>query len=87
VGASEAVVTQIKETTLSNVLMTNESKTKYMKIKKTITNLEQDLRMNGQVFEGVKNFRHLGALINSKNLISDEIKSRIAAGNMFYSLR
>jgi hypothetical protein len=35
-----------------------------MKIKKTITNLEQDLRMDGQVFEGVQNFRHLGALIN-----------------------
>jgi len=44
--------------------------------------------MNGQVFEGVQNFRYLGALINQKNVISDEIKSRIAAGNRcFYSLR
>jgi hypothetical protein len=36
--------------------------------------------MNGQVFEGVQNFRYLGALINPKNIISDEIKSRIAKG-------
>jgi hypothetical protein len=44
--------------------------------------------MNGQVFEGVQNFRYLGAFINSKYLISDEIKSRIPAGNRsFYHLR
>jgi hypothetical protein len=71
VRATEAVVTQIKEAILSNGLVTNESKTKYMKIRRTITNLEKDLRMDGQVFEGVQNFRHLGALINSKKLISD----------------
>ena len=52
-----------------------------MKINRNITNLEQDLIMNGQVFEGVQNFRYLGALINSKNLISNDMKSRIAAGN------
>ena len=44
--------------------------------------------MNGQVFEEVQNFRHLGAFINSKYLISDEIKSRTSAGNRcFYHLR
>jgi len=44
--------------------------------------------MNGQVFEGVQNFRYLGAFINSKYLINDEIKSRISAGNRcFYHLR
>ena len=43
---------------------------------------------NGHVFARVQNFRYLGALIISKNLITDEIKSRIAAGNRcFYSLR
>jgi len=66
----------------------NESKTQYMKINGTVTNLEQDLVINGQIFEGVQNFTYLGALINSKNLISVEIKSRIAGGNRcFYSLR
>jgi hypothetical protein len=34
--------------------------------------------MNGQIFEGIQNFRYLGVLINLKNFISDEIKSRIA---------
>jgi hypothetical protein len=58
----------------------NKRKTKYKKINRNITNFNQDLKMNGQVFEGVQNFRHFDALINSKNLI-DEIKSRIVAGN------
>jgi hypothetical protein len=36
-----------------------------MKINRHIANLEKDLIMNGQVFEGVQNFRYLGPLINS----------------------
>ena len=36
-----------------------------MKINRNIANLVQDLKMNGQVFEGVQNFRYLGPLINS----------------------
>jgi hypothetical protein len=35
----------------------------------------------GHVFKGVQNFRHLGALINSKNVISHEIKSKISSSN------
>ena len=39
-------------------------------------------------FERVQKIRYFGTLMNSKNLISDEIKSGIAAGNRcFYSLR
>jgi hypothetical protein len=34
-------------------LMTNESKTKYMQINTNITNLEQDLIINRQLYEGV----------------------------------
>jgi predicted phosphohydrolase len=57
-------------------------------INRNITILEQDLIMNGQVFERVQNFRYLNAFINSRYLISDEIKSRIPAGNKcFYHLR
>ena len=67
--------------------MVSRSETKYTKINKNIANLEQDLITNGQVFEGVQNFRHLGPFINS-NKFSDEIRSRTAAGNRcFYSLR
>ena len=43
--------------------------------------------MNGQVFEGVQNFRYFSALINPRNLISDEINSWIAAHNMCLSKR
>jgi hypothetical protein len=57
-------------------------------INRNIPNLEQDLIMNGQVFERVQNFIYLGAIINSRYLISDEIISRIPAGNRcFYHLR
>jgi len=66
----------------------NESKMKYMNTNRNITNLEQDMITNRHVFAMVQNFRYLGALIISKNVIIDEIKSRIAAGNRcFYSIR
>jgi hypothetical protein len=59
-----------------------------MKRSRNITNLEQDLIINGKIFEGFQNFRCLDTSINlKKNVISEEIKSRIAAGNRcFYSL-
>jgi hypothetical protein len=83
VTANEEVVTQITE-----AAVTNENKTTHMKINRNTINSEQDLIMNGQVFEHVQNFRYVGALINSINLVSDEIKSRITASNRcLYSLR
>lgn len=58
-----------------------------MKRSRNITNLEPDLIIDGKIFEGFQNFRFLDTLINSKNVKSEEIKSRIAAGNRcFYSL-
>jgi MarR-like DNA-binding transcriptional regulator SgrR of sgrS sRNA len=63
---TEVVATQIKEAAISSGLLINKSKAKYMKINKNITHLEQDLLMDGQIFEWVKNFRYLGTLINSK---------------------
>ena len=77
----------MKEAAVNTGLVINKIKTKYMKINRNIRNLEQDMRMDRQVFEGIQNFRYLGALINSKNLISDKIKSRIGASNRcFYTL-
>ena len=59
-----------------------------MAINRNITVLELDLRMDREVFDRFQNFRHLGTLINSTNLISDDIESRIVAGNRcVYSLR
>jgi len=87
-SSDSKVVTQITETTVSTGLVTNENKMTYIKVKRNITNSEQDVIMNGQVFEDVQNFRYVGALINSINVISVDIKSRITAGNRcFYSLR
>jgi hypothetical protein len=51
-------------------------------------NLEQDLIIDGQVLEVVHNYSYSSTLINLKNVISENIKSRIAAGNRcFDSLR
>jgi len=74
VRENEAIVTHIKEAAVNTGLVRNESKTKYMKRYRNVTNLEQDLITNGHVFEGVHNLRYLVALIDSKHSISDEIK-------------
>jgi hypothetical protein len=67
--------------------VTNKSKTKHTKVHRNITNLEQDLIIYGQVFEKFQTFRYLGTLINLKNVLHEEIKSSITAGNRcFYSL-
>jgi len=50
VRASEEVVTRNKGTALSIGLLINESKTKHMKIKRNITNWEEDLIINRKVF-------------------------------------
>jgi len=64
VRVTEKIVTHIKHAAVGTGLVINESKTKYLKINRNITNLEQELGMDGQVLEGVQNFRYLGALMN-----------------------
>lgn len=49
----EYVTTQLKEAALSTGLMINDSKTKYKQIYRNIKNLEQDLILDRQVYEGV----------------------------------
>jgi len=43
--------------------------------------------MTDQVFEGVQNFRYLGALLYWENLISYDMKLTAAGDGCFYSLR
>ena len=50
--ASEEVVTHNKGTAVSTRLVINESKTKHMKIKINITDLEKDPLINRKIFEG-----------------------------------
>jgi uncharacterized membrane protein YukC len=64
VRASEEVVIQNEEISVSTGLLINVSKRKHMKMKRNIRNLEEDLIINRQVFEGVQNFRYSGILIN-----------------------
>jgi hypothetical protein len=59
VRAIEEMVTQIEEVAVSTGLIINENRTKYCKIKRNITNLEQYLFMDGQIFEVVLFFRGL----------------------------
>jgi hypothetical protein len=81
---TEEAVTQLKEATLSTKLMIKESKMKYMKINRNITNLWEDLITD---LKGIRILRYLGSLTNSIDVISEEIKSMIVAGRRcFYSL-
>lgn len=52
-----------------------------MKVNRNMMNLEQDVIIDVQVYEKVQNFGYLGTLINSKIVISEETKLRIAAGS------
>ena len=75
------VLTEIREAAVSTGVVMNGRRTKYMKMNRKVTTLERDLIMNGQVLEGGHSFIYLGALINKKKLVSDEMKSRTAASN------
>jgi hypothetical protein len=59
VRVTEEVLTQLKAAALSTGLVINKSKTKYMKINRNITNLEQDLKIGGHVIKGIQNFTYL----------------------------
>jgi hypothetical protein len=63
VRATEEVVAQINEAAVNTGLVIKESKTKYVKITRNITNLVPELNMDGQVFEVVQNSRFLSVLI------------------------
>jgi hypothetical protein len=58
---------KIKEAAVSTGLVINESKTKYMKISRNKTYLEQDLIMNLPLYEWVRNYRILCDVIYLKN--------------------
>jgi hypothetical protein len=60
---TEELVTQLKEAELRTGLVTDKSKTKYVHQKRNITNLEQDLIIGRQIFEGIQSFTYLGKVI------------------------
>ena len=62
-------------------LIINTNKTKYMQLTRKISITKQDLEVAGNMYEAADQFLYLGSRINSKNLIKDEIRLRIQAGN------
>jgi uncharacterized membrane-anchored protein YjiN (DUF445 family) len=72
VTSTEEVVTQISSVKYS--IRDKRQQNKIHEINRSITNLEQDLITDGQMFERVQKFKYLGSLINFKNVKSEEIK-------------
>ena len=62
-------------------LIINTNKTKYMKLTRKTKLTKQDMEVIGTSYEAVNQFIYLGSQINSKNLIQEEIRLRIQAGN------
>jgi hypothetical protein len=74
---------KLKHEALNTGLKVNNNKTKYLHcIRKTIQPTYIDI--GWEQFEQVNSFKYLGTMVNTDNSIEEEIKERIAAGNMAY---
>jgi len=62
-------------------LIINTNKTKYRQVTRKTNIIIQDIEVEGKSYEIVNQFICLGSQINSKNLIKEEIRLRIQAGN------
>lgn len=69
-------------------LVINECKTKYLRVSNnTRKGNQQNISVAGYSFENVKNFIYLGAYLNSRNNLHEEITHRIMSANRaYYSL-
>lgn len=78
--------TELSEKAKGVGLHVNVNKTKYMimSANERTRNERNDISIQGYTFEGVDAFIYLGAQVNDKNKISDEIQRRILAGNRAY---
>jgi len=66
-------------------LVINQSKTKYMRHSRTQTyGKDMQIETEGMKIEEVNNVRYLGIIVTKDNLIEEEIKERIAAGNRVF---
>jgi hypothetical protein len=62
-------------------LIINTNKTKYVQLTRKTSTTKHDFEVSGKSYETVDRFISLGAQINSKDLIQDEIRLKIQAGN------
>jgi hypothetical protein len=66
-------------------LVINQNKTKYMKHSRTQTYRKDiEIETKGMKIEEVNNVRYLGTIVTKDNLIEEEIKERIATGNLAF---
>jgi hypothetical protein len=82
VGLLKQIYLELEKEAERYGLMVNEGKTKYMFMSTSRT--PHKINIGNRTFEGVSQFRYLGALVNSQNEISDCIKDRIQNGNKAY---
>jgi hypothetical protein len=81
VGVLNEVLIQLQTPAASTGLVINTTKTKYMRNKETNGTANIDMKLNGQIYERVDNFKYLGALVMSLNEMETDVKDKIAAGN------
>ena len=79
--ALEEIFITLQEEAERAGLIINANKTKYMQLTRKISLTKQDLEVAGNTCEAVDQFMYLGSQINKRNLIKDEIRLRIQAGN------
>lgn len=88
IGRNKNVVIEICRTLTEKAapagLKINEGKTKYMLASKSHTPEAAQLQVNEYSFEVVEQFKYLGADVNCKNDVTDEIKKRITQANRCY---
>jgi hypothetical protein len=65
VGGLNEVLIQLHTVAVSTGLVINTTKTKYMRIKETTGAANIDIKLNGQIYERVNNFKYLGASVTS----------------------
>jgi hypothetical protein len=81
VGVLNEVLMQLQTVAISTRLVVNTTKTKYMRSKETTGAANIDIKLHGQIYERVDNFKYLGALVTSQNETEADIKDKTAAGN------
>ena len=75
---------KIKQEAEKYGLTINQNKTKYMRHSRTRTNgkeMEMEIEIEGMKIEEASKTKCLGTIVTRDNLIEEEIKERIAAGN------
>jgi hypothetical protein len=79
VGVLNEVLMQLQTAAVSTGLVINTTKTKYvcMRSKETIGAANIDIKLNGQIYERVDNFKYLAALVTSQNETETDIKIKL----------